>query len=338
MANLAKTLFWVISGYRKISIMAFPLLIIKGDSLSVHLLFSHEKTTETIYPADFITELEKGYDKTKAENKMAGCETWFLIAQVIVLMILAAVLFFLGIIYLLPAAAAALVPLYFLNSLQISDYHGPIIRLRNIKRGKGLYYLAVNQIANSTELSPIYRLAEKEIQDDSDDPDDLKIYRVIILRHIYMLMTDELNSTYEPMQSTVAYINKNVIDGDTLSLSSRGGIEKWEFLKVYICYAIILDKNEALEQILSTLNRMWERYGPLMSPSGNKILSNSVRMTIQWYINIVRFKKIDLGRKSTLSRNRVVGRDLVLRRFPTYQSIYDSIIEKMLNICTVVKE
>lgn len=325
--NIMRAVFWIIVGYHKISLVIFPVLIIRNQTTLLRLAPIPTSLFENIYPSDFIEAASDNYNEKNISDIMIRCEVWWIFSQIMVLCAVSIFFVIFNFFYLLPAVVVVILPLCIFNCLNTEVYHGSLIRISNIKKGNLIYYLAINAITSSTRLIPLYKIAESRMCDDICKTYSFTYLKIRTLSHIYMLKTLEINIDYEILISTEALVNK-LLDENKVKFNSAVGSEIWEFMKMYMCYSMACDKQESLEMVLGVMDRLFDRYHPLSFGSLTKI--NAIRELIQWYINVGRYKIIGNG-----SRNNVIRIDAFMRKFPTYQQAAECVVGKIENICEV---
>jgi hypothetical protein len=328
LSRATQAFFWVISGYKRIAFLFYPFLIIRDNGTSVRMTVNFvDAFFETVYPRDLIAELERDYSEQGILDTLVKYEICGIFAQLAIVFVIGIAFIVIGSFYLLSTLLATLVLLYFYNTLNTALYHGSITRIKYLKAGYAVYYLAATAITVSVKLSSLYEAAEEKICSDAEAKDDFGYFRVRILKHLYMLKTNKANIDYEIRESTKNLVSR-MLDRGRINLGSAIGSETWDFMKVYMCYAMICEEPDALERVLAEMQRLFERYKPLML--GDSMRLNTVRNLIQWYIDVGRHKRVDAKQ-----HNSVIRKDGFFYGFPSYRGTYDAIVSSVEELCSV---
>jgi len=322
----ARAVFWRIKGYRRITLILYPFLIVKEGKLTFNLVINPIRLIDCMLPGDFLDEVENDYDEIRIYRALRNHEICGIVSQVI-LLVFASVILALWFPLLLPVVGISLISLLMLNTFKSTHHHAPFIKLKNLKRGFAPYYLAIDRLASSTLPSKIYFLAEQKINEDGDARDGFFFYKIQILTSIFMMKAFNENNSYILMPKTKNYIKANLLNCGRINPSSLLGSQILDFLKVYLCYAMIFDQQETVNSLSNELDGLAERCVRF----GTK-KRNAVGKTILLYVDFARHKRISVLQSKVWLRTGLIRRDRFLYNYIAYRSVYDGTVSRVTSM------
>ena len=316
--NLCKFFFWKLSGYSGNAVFIYPLLFKKNTnsqkyriyiSVNVFALF------DTYYPSNLIENLAISYNEKEVNRLSINCELSGMFGALL--------LYVIGIIisnynfhYMVWGYISLICPIVAVSFLKTSSYHGPITKIKNCKKGKGIYYIANFSILFIDRYNDIYRNFEKWLLQKSDN--EFLCYTIKILRDIYMIRCKN-NFPMNPI--TYEYISKNILDGQSISLTSCEGNEKWDFLKVFLCNAILNHYIDDLDRVINEMIALKHKYN-----------IGRIGDIIQWYIYLGKYKR--LVHQKEILRGSIIRKRGFNTNFENYKLIFTYICDSIKNYCT----
>ena len=169
-SNIFKSVYWVISGYKCNMIFLFPLLLQKSTVTGrflISIAFYPLRLFNTIYPESFIRNAADKFDSTKVKKEAIACEMWGLIGWILCYIVSIFIVFKCNTLFLLPGVISMIIPILALAFFKTDAYHGAMIKVLNIIKGNGVYYIANSVILYLDYNNEIYNEIEKKLATES---------------------------------------------------------------------------------------------------------------------------------------------------------------------------
>jgi|GEM_PF-3277655 hypothetical protein len=317
--HLAQSFYYLSKGYGMSPILLYPFLFIFTEKKKIRLFKNFLYMAEPFYPHKLFQNQETTYNEAEVSELCQQGHICALLAQ-ISFYVICMVVFLLNL-KIMFAISTGIMAMVFLSLAftNTTKYQGLMIRNKFIKKGYAPIYLCRQLILYSSNNNSLYEKFEQLLGKNESDNFQKQILEVIQ----YMYMMKSINSEFEISETIDKYAEDNLFVHDIYEIYGIGAY-KFDFMKVYLCYALIYDNNNKKKYVCNIMENLASQFGAYIK----------IKSLFYWYINIGRNYRIEEQKNSIFKRKILIPNGFYLK-FDNYDNNYKTIIKKIVNICNV---
>jgi len=317
-SNFMKMIYWIFKGYEGVTLYICPILLFRDTEnkcQKFHLVFAPLMHFNTLYPSGFMLKLAEKYEEREANKELIFCEIYGFVGWITAYFVVILLASLSGNSYLIAGAVSTIVPTLVIAYFKEGAFHGSMIKVRNTIKGFGIFYTASSAILSLSRDNAIYRTFQESLK--RDIPHDFNLYVLKTINDIFLIRCGQ---NFNITKATMNYIENEVIGKSATTL---GYAERWDFLKVFMCYAMLNNCDTNLNIALSEMSEFHETLG--ITKSGD---------FIAWHMNIGLHRRIGKQNKKWF-KDSIIRIDAFKQRFENYNFITKSIIRRIEEICEI---
>lgn len=322
-SHLIQSLYYYYNGYGMTPVIFYPIIFMPSEKKKIKLFKNFLYTGECLYPKKLYEKMQENYDDKIASSLCQSAHLYGIASEII----FCGLCIFISLWkeqYLLSIGIGLTAVGFIVVAYEISySYHGLMARRNNMKKGDAIFYLTKQLIFYNNENHDLYYKFIKRIEEEKEKKFQLFIIETI--KHMYMIRC--LNYDFPHGVDTDTIYNNNFFVKSVSEFTMSGiGDEKFSFMKVYMCHAMIYKDLSSLNLVLHYLNKFH------IELDNNLFFKEDVFI---WYIKIGSEYKIEL-QKSKLYKNKILRPNDFHSRFENYKYNYETITEKIKYMCKEV--
>jgi hypothetical protein len=316
--HLVHGLYYKFHGYGMPPILLYPILFNGNRRSEVKLFKNFLFMVEPFYPRKLYQDNEIMEDDHKLSKLCQTGHKYMLSSQILFYVILM-ILFLIHMKMLFVISCALMIGVFLSLALsKTNNYHGVIVRNRFMEEGFAPIYLSKQLILYSNDNHPLYLRFERLLEKDMDH--NFLKFIVEIIKQMYMIKCINPNFVISP--TTEQYTEENLMMEHASEVLGVG-CEKFDFMKVYLCYSMITNDIAKKNIVLYWLESIAAEFAPY-SRRGVELY--------YWYINIGSNNYIG-PQENRIYKNKILRPNGFLSKFNNYDYDYRTITEKITSMC-----
>ena len=314
-SNLTQSITYAFYKMGTTPVLLYPFVIIPSEKMKIRLYWDLFKTIDFFMPSGFY---EKELDRSLIKKVVGSAQLNGFIGQVI----LGNIVFWGSILYrqyfMAASIIAIMITLFLMGNEKSNSYCGLFIRRRQMQEDKDICYLLGDLGTYNDNL--FYVTEFKEFLQNNENSTDVFVIEAI--KRMFMIAAS--NTQVKIDESVDDYIEERILL--TSMLDWEGGmevfIERFDFMKIYMCYAMIVNDADKLIKVLNY-------FRILKAEEDRNAFSSWV--IIDWYLNIGENSYI--YPQKSLIKNKIIRANQFAFNFANYKNNYKSMVENVKAIC-----
>lgn len=314
--NLGRFLYWMKNKKPPIALVFYPFLINFSTSFKLNLIWDPFDCYKSFFPMDIYSRIQTEKQLKEFDTQLIDSEKTGFIFRIVFSVILCIILLICHQPYYAIFICLNMLNHYILENINENYYHGTLTRIKYIKKGYSIFYIANQAILYEGDKSFVYKIFQKQLLHFDNPKFEFSIIKT--LKHIFMERI--FDNSIKIMPNANEFIFTQILEPEDFVFGSMNGAESWDFVKIYMSHAMLMKDENQLAKIIYTMHLIRDSTYPRL------------RDLVDWYISIGQYNRI-LPQES-LYKNKVIRKDGFNVFFPAYRKQYEWIKREVELQCT----